>query len=53
MKYTICWQSNRSFLEDEVNELIQKGWVPQGGLNLTKAGMYTNYYQAMVKYDEE
>jgi hypothetical protein len=37
-------------LETQVNDLIAKGWQPQGGVSLSSTGDW--YCQAMVKHEQ-
>jgi hypothetical protein len=46
MKYKIVWENTVGELTTTVNELIQNGWNPQGGVSLGYGG---SYIQAMVK----
>lgn len=52
MKYEILEAPGVIALEDMVNEMLENGWEPQGGLCSTKYGTTTYYSQAMVKHDE-
>ncbi|MFA4919733.1 MAG: DUF1737 domain-containing protein [Thermodesulfovibrionales bacterium] len=46
MEYRILLAYNSADLEKQVNDLLNQGWRPQGGLCLTSG----NYYvQAMIK----
>ena len=45
MKYTIVSGSNILQLEDAVNDLIKKGWIPQGGFKISHDNLY---HQAMI-----
>lgn len=52
MKYEIVEAPELYKLEEMVNEMIEDGWLPQGGLCSTKYGTTTYYSQAMIKHDE-
>ena len=41
--------SNTTPLDEEVNELIQKGWKPHGRPFCVKRGECEDYAQAMIK----
>ena len=45
MEYTTVTANSFSTLEDRVNSLIQRGWIPQGGMAM-ESGFYA---QAMIK----
>ncbi len=47
MEYTILKANNLQDLEHFVNEYIEKGWRPQGGVTHYNEG--TNHCQAMVR----
>lgn len=46
MEYTITSSESLSDLKKQVNTLIQRGWIPQGGLATVIPGFYA---QAMIK----
>jgi hypothetical protein len=50
MNYRIVESSNRYDLATEVNDLIERGWRPQGGVSLAyHSGYKETWAQAMVK----
>ena len=56
MQYQICEASGRENLEKLVNENIQIGWQPLGGVSVDhQPGLFGNwwYFQAMVRTDRE
>jgi hypothetical protein len=52
MQYKIIKSLMYSFLESEVEKWIKIGWRPQGGICVIKVNAEKEYYQAMVKEDE-
>mgnify|MGYP002413765375 CR=1 FL=1 len=41
-------------IDEEVTNLVRKGWQPYGPMAIENAGSTTTiFYQAMVKYDSE
>ena len=48
-EYKIVEEMSRELLEIAVNELIQEGWKPKGGLQIAKDEHFDCYYQAMIK----
>jgi len=46
--YIIVRYSNIDFVEEEVNELISKGYVPLGNLIMNKGESLTHFYQVMI-----
>jgi hypothetical protein len=48
MKYHIL-TGDLQKLEREVNELIEKGWKPQGGVSRAESDCYSWFAQAMIK----
>ena len=53
--YQILTYIQRDYLESEVAKHIKEGWQPLGGVAVclyTTSGNYTEYYQAMVKYEQ-
>lgn len=52
MKYRILEKRSVYELQDEVNELIGRGWRPQGGVAIDSQGIGESVLQAMVK-DEQ
>ena len=54
MEYKIVYGEDPRELEEEVNELIRKGWKPQGGVCvLRERNNYWSFYQAMVRNNAE
>lgn len=49
MKYKIETAIETKQLESLVNELIQQGWKPLGGVSISNDGHYDMYIQAMIK----
>ncbi len=49
MKYTVANANAFSNLIAEVNELIEKGWSPLGGICVCNEDNNIFYYQAMIK----
>lgn len=50
MKYKIVeGKTFASDLEEKVNELIARGWKPQGGVSTVHYSYVVHYFQAMVK----
>lgn len=50
MEYTIVSSETEKNLIEKVNDLIQLGWEPEGGVAVSSDG---TFYQAMVLIDEE
>ena len=48
-EYKIVERMSGELLEIAVNELIEEGWKPKGGLQIAKDGHLDCYYQAMIK----
>jgi hypothetical protein len=49
MQYTVVTFVKLEDLIKEVNSLMQKGWLPQGGICLNSFVVDGRYFQAMVK----
>ena len=49
IEYKIVERMSGELLEMAVNELIQEGWKPKGGLQIAKDEHLGHYYQAMIK----
>jgi hypothetical protein len=49
MKYTVVTSSRFDELIKMVNELIETGWLPQGGVCESGNGAIYHYSQAMIK----
>jgi|LakMenEpi03Aug12_release.lakeMendotaPanAssembly.Ray.scaffolds.fasta_scaffold5430755_1 hypothetical protein len=47
MLYTLVRENSHSELERKINLLINKGWIPQGGIAVSDNGFYV---QAMIKH---
>lgn len=41
----------RNMLQEEVNELINRGFKPQGSVQIFKTAVFINAVQAMIKED--
>ncbi|WP_338953396.1 DUF1737 domain-containing protein [Lactococcus petauri] len=52
MKYRVLEGEYTYKLAEKVNELIAKGWKPQGGVTAYSHGMSTYYCQAMILGDK-
>jgi len=48
-EYKIVEKMSGELLETAVNELIEEGWKPKGGLQIAKDEHLDRYYQAMVR----
>ena len=46
MLYTLIRENSAKELEQKVNSLIERGWLPQGGIAVSDSGFYV---QAMIK----
>ena len=56
IEYTLVFGRDREDLIDNVNSRIKTGWQPLGGVAVclyTTSGNYTEYYQAIVKYEHQ
>ena len=54
--YQVLRYSQSVYLESEVAKHIKEGWQPLGGVSVclyTTSGNYTEYYQAIVKYEQQ
>ena len=54
--YKILKYIHRNHLERKVASCIEEGWQPLGGVAVclyTTSGNYTEYYQAIVKYEHQ
>jgi len=50
MKYRILQEWDREVLARKVNEWIEQGWMPHGGVSVIASGVSCGMYvQAMVK----
>ncbi|HNW89936.1 MAG TPA: DUF1737 domain-containing protein [Bacteroidales bacterium] len=49
MSYTVLTASKLEDLIKQVNDLIEKGWVPQGGFCESSNGAIYHFTQAMIK----
>ncbi|HOY33198.1 MAG TPA: DUF1737 domain-containing protein [Bacteroidales bacterium] len=49
MLYTVLTASKFEDLIKQVNALIEKGWIPQGGFCESSVGAISHYSQAMIK----
>jgi len=53
--YVVLYEEWGHRLEKKVNEYIDKGYKPQGGISIEKSSESTTncyYYQAMIKEDK-
>ncbi|MDM8001216.1 MAG: DUF1737 domain-containing protein [Dehalococcoidia bacterium] len=48
MEYRIISKSNMKDLVEEVNSAIKEGWRPQGGVSVTKKGLFPLQAQPML-----
>ena len=55
MEYTLCCYENGFELIDEVNNLIAKGWIPQGGMCFHPGNddFKPAYCQAMIRMEKK
>ena len=51
MKYQTVQHWSREELDNIVNDLIKKGWLPIGGVSTFRNGTYDEYTQAMVRFE--
>ncbi len=51
MHYTVITNNSLDEMEKKVQELLDVGWRPQGGICVGIEENYTYYYQAMVSDD--
>ena len=51
MKYTIVSHGDPKETENEVNSLLENGWVLHGNLNVV-SGAETSYSQALIQYGD-
>lgn len=49
MSYAVVVFPDLKAVVDEVNMLIQRGWEPVGGLQVSAQGSNVYHYQAMVR----
>ena len=47
--YCVIKEDALSGLQKEVQRLLGKGWVPQGGIAIESMSYSNQYYQAMIK----
>ncbi len=47
MRYTVVYAEYLTSFEEEVNKLLARGWVPQGGVFQARGV----FYQAMIQTD--
>lgn len=50
-KYTLCVTSESHYLVTMVNEMIEDGWQPIGGVASHAQRSSSGFMQAMVKYE--
>lgn len=48
IKYIIISSADTLTFHDEVNKLIEKGYVPSGGVSVSYNGAFSVYNQAMI-----
>lgn len=48
IKYKVVEASTSRSLEDDVNNLLEEGWVPVGGVSFMRQGAYSNYAQSLA-----
>lgn len=53
MKYHTECAYDLYSLEQQVDQQIEKGWEPQGGVSALNDGFGVYYLQAMIKRDEQ
>ena len=53
MKYHVVQDCSLSDFLQTVNEYLKQGWEAQGGVAVTEVGVFTYYYQAIVKTEVE
>jgi hypothetical protein len=46
MKYILIRENSEKQLDQKVNSLFERGWIPQGGISVSNNGFYV---QAMIK----
>jgi len=46
MKYSVVKENSINTLQEKVNSLMERGWIPQGGIGVSSNGYYV---QAMTK----
>ncbi len=49
-EYLILAKKSHESLTDVVNQYIQRGWEPVGGITTRKGSVFEYYYQAIVRY---
>jgi len=53
VEYTVIFDTKLERLIDQVNQAIQEGWRPLGGIAVTNEGLiFFYYYQAMARGQE-
>jgi len=51
--YTVVSNTSKVYFEDNVNELIKKGYKPLGNLVVNGTGYDKEFYQAMIKTQQK
>ena len=49
-QYAIVAKADMTLLVEELNQLLQRGWQPIGGVSALQNGTVTYHFQAFVKY---
>ncbi len=49
MQYQVVEARSKAKLVKQVQQMINNGWRPVGGVNVYNAGLATMFHQAMVK----
>ena len=49
-QYAIVAKPDMTLLVEEVNQLLQRGWQPIGGVTALQNGTVTYHFQAVAKY---
>lgn len=49
-QYAIVAKPDMTLLVEEVNQLLQRGWQPIGGVSALQNGTVTYHFQAIVKF---
>ncbi len=51
MKYTLVYDNIPEMLIDKVNQLIDQGWEPMGGISILHRATDEIFCQALIKKD--
>lgn len=49
MEYFVFWHNNLDEFTFKVNEYLNEGWIPQGGVSVISDALGIRYYQSFVK----